>query len=68
MPLKRIDRGDRWKRDLCRHPEHNPPGMICLPPGTYEHECPGCGQKSQFTVSAPTLTSRPFARIADRAR
>lgn len=34
----------------CNHPEHNPPSMIVLPPGLYEHTCPRCGQKQTFTV------------------
>lgn len=34
----------------CRHPEHDPPEHIVLPPGFYEHECPACGRKIQFTV------------------
>ena len=33
----------------CNHPEHNPPNMIVLSPGVYEHTCPGCGQKTQWT-------------------
>lgn len=36
---------------LCRSPEHNPPKMIVLAPGTYEHTCPACGYKMIFTVS-----------------
>ena len=34
----------------CNHPEHNPPSLISLPPGTYEHICPGCGYKTVFVV------------------
>jgi hypothetical protein len=37
----------------CLHPEHNPPGMIVLPSGVYEHTCPGCGNKITFTVNNP---------------
>ena len=43
-----------WKKGPwvppCLHPEHNPPGSICLPPGVYEHECPGCHNKQVFRV------------------
>jgi hypothetical protein len=38
----------------CMHPEHNPPSMIVLSPGTYEHTCPGCGNTVIFTV--PLIT------------
>lgn len=34
----------------CRHPEHDPPSMIVLDPGTYEHTCPGCQKKTVFHV------------------
>lgn len=34
----------------CRNPEHNPPSMIVLPPGVYEHTCPGCGHVTRFVV------------------
>lgn len=41
----------------CHHPEHNPPGMIVLPSGTYEYTCPGCGFKTHFVVlPGPTMT------------
>ena len=35
----------------CQHPEHNPPGLVVLSPGMYEHTCPGCGDTITFTVS-----------------
>lgn len=68
MTLRRVDKDRSWARRACRHPEHNPPGMIVLPPGAYEHECPGCGAKTVFTVPHASLTSRPFAEIAGRPR
>lgn len=37
----------------CLHPEHNPPSMIVLEPGIYEHTCPGCGHRTTFTVMGP---------------
>lgn len=39
----------------CPHPEHNPPGMIVLEDGTYEHICPACGKRQVFVVRRPTL-------------
>lgn len=40
----------------CFHPEHNPPGMIVLEPGIYEHTCPGCGKRVEFIVGhGPSL-------------
>lgn len=39
----------------CRHPEHNPPSMIVLEPGVYEHICPACGNRIEFVVNRATL-------------
>jgi len=36
--------------NICRHPEHNPPSMIVLPPGTYQHECPKCHKTITFNI------------------
>ena len=58
MMIRRIDDDTNvWPRNLCRDPEHNPPGMICLPPGLYEHECPRCGAKVRFRVPEPPMLS-----------
>lgn len=46
MPIKRIAEESR----PCRHSEHNPPALIALKPGTYEHICPKCKGKSAFSV------------------
>jgi hypothetical protein len=50
--MRRIMKFD--EKAACRHPEHNPPTMIVLEPGLYEHECPSCGRKVQFTVPLRT--------------
>lgn len=36
---------DFTQEKQCHHPEHDPPGMIVLRPGVYEHVCPACGRK-----------------------
>jgi hypothetical protein len=46
--LRRI--GDLDETEPCRHPAHNPPTMIVLPPGKYEYTCPGCGHAVTFIV------------------
>lgn len=53
MPLKKLPES-RWVKsvDHCQHPEHNPPGMIVLEPGTYEYTCPSCGARQYFVVPA----------------
>jgi hypothetical protein len=51
MGLRRID--DKpivITKGLCTHKEHNPPTHVTLPPGTYEHDCPGCERRTIFTV------------------
>jgi len=42
----------------CAHVEHEPPKLIVLDPGTWEHECPGCGHKTIFTVEEALWTLR----------
>lgn len=49
----------RSSDQVCNHPEHNPPGLISLPPGIYEHTCPRCGRKQTFIV-------RPNAQLEFR--
>jgi hypothetical protein len=47
------DEPNIWKntpKDICYHPEHNPPSMRVYFPGIYEHICPGCGHRFVFTI------------------
>jgi hypothetical protein len=44
MSFKKISERNSWTNKQCRHPEHNPPGHICLDPGIYEWTCPSCGR------------------------
>ncbi|MFI5298206.1 MAG: hypothetical protein ACHREM_08925 [Polyangiales bacterium] len=43
----------------CQHSEHEPPNMIVLSPGTWEHTCPGCGAKVVFHVRGAYLKVEP---------
>lgn len=36
--------------NICHSPDHNPPTMIVLPPGVYEHECSACGKKQVVVI------------------
>ena len=37
----------------CRHPEHNPPNHLYIPPGKqYRHICPGCGKEMVIQSSS----------------
>jgi hypothetical protein len=57
MTIKKIEAPkDSWFR-RCRHPAHDPPNMIVLEPGTYEHECPSCHAKQIFQVREPPRLS-----------
>lgn len=53
MPLEKI----RDHKPPCLNPEHNPPGNIVLEPGDYEHTCPSCGKKTEFSVPLVTCSS-----------
>lgn len=49
----------KWDyKEPCRHPEHNPPGMIVLPPGLHTYQCPGCGEAHTFRVTTPMLCNK----------
>lgn len=37
MPLKKLSEPYRYPHS-CKDPEHNPPNMVVLDPGTYEME------------------------------
>lgn len=50
LPTKKID--DQVTTAACRHPDHDPPKLIVLEPGLYEHTCPGCGRKRNFRVTS----------------
>ena len=57
MTLRKIRNLPETERP-CSHPEHNPPGMIVLDPGVYEHTCPACGKRTEFVVPyGPSLSS-----------
>ena len=62
MTIRKLDdyESGPWGHTPCHNPEHNPPGMIVLPPGVYEHTCPGCGQITRFTVPP-----RPYCQGTD---
>ena len=58
MTLKKIGdlpKNSSYQKRYCIHPEHNPPSMIVLQPGVYEHTCPGCFEKIEFIVDGPHL-------------
>lgn len=39
------------KREQCKHPEHYPPSMVVLEPGSHDWECPGCGDVRRVVVA-----------------
>lgn len=43
-------------QQTCRHPEHEPPSMLYIPPGKgYRHVCPGCGKTVNLYGSNITM-------------
>ena len=68
MPTRKIN--DAWPgaasgtHPPCHDREHRPPNMQVFEPGTYEHECPSCRQRTVFTVNGFThgsVAERPKA-------
>ena len=58
MPFKKIANPPvPWHSRRCQHPEHDPPGMIVLPPGTHEWQCPKCHAKQFVTIREPPRCS-----------
>lgn len=38
----------------CKHPEHNPPMLLYVPPGQqFRHVCPGCGW--EYVIRSPRI-------------
>jgi hypothetical protein len=64
MPLRKIK--DFGPREICNHPGHNPPTMIVLSPGIYEHTCPACGKQQQFIVNRLSSLSVPSPSVRPR--
>jgi hypothetical protein len=60
MPLRKIADAPP---PPCTHPEHSPPSMIVLEPGTYEHTCPRCGARATFTVDRVTCVGGSMTTI-----
>ena len=61
--IRRLADAGQWLRP-CRHPEHDPPEMLCYPPGRYEHRCPSCGSTARFSVVRPVLACLLVLAIA----
>lgn len=56
MPIRKITNEDGiWTQAPCRDSDHNPPTMIVLEPGLYEHTCPSCKKKTHFRIEAIKL-------------
>ncbi len=54
MPFKPVDKSSpKWAEKRCTNPEHNPPTMIVLPPGSHVWVCPACGHEQ--TVYVPDV-------------
>jgi len=49
MPFISHETISEWKQ-ICTHPEHNPPGMITLPAGKHNYMCPGCGHTQNVII------------------
>lgn len=59
MGFKKLSEWPLWKtvqERICRHPEHQVPGMIMLACGVHVYTCPGCNKETIVTVPPrPTL-------------
>lgn len=62
MPIRRIEEEPGWlirQKPICRSECHDPPSMMYLPPGRYEHTCPACGEATEFFVEGAILSVYP---------
>lgn len=51
MPTYRVnDETARHYQIACKHFDHYPTEYMVFVPGTYEHICEGCGQRTVFVV------------------
>ena len=50
MPFLPSDEDEKWTQSKCTSPEHDPPRMIVLPPGTHKYQCPQCGQIQTIVI------------------
>jgi len=63
MPFKKIKDFKEWNDpNPCKSPNHNPPTMIVLQPGTYEWECPDCHFTQTVVVKANFSLKQPEYR------
>lgn len=51
LPTKKL----RDAEEACRHRQHEVPSMQVFSPGVWEHVCPGCGRRVEFTVGTVSL-------------
>jgi len=52
---------DLARHETCRDPDHDPAKNRLFADGVYEHECPACGWKQQFTVRHPVYRGAWFS-------
>jgi hypothetical protein len=59
MPIRKLpdDTLPFYAKPPCRHPDHDLPMHILLPPGSYEHSCSGRGNKFTFHVDGTYLSA-----------
>lgn len=50
MPFVKYEQPNNSHIKICNSPEHNPPGMIVLEPGTHTYECPNCGRLQTIII------------------
>jgi Zn finger protein HypA/HybF involved in hydrogenase expression len=55
MPTRRIGDCKEPNYFTCQDPDHNPPKMVALEPGEYEHKCPRCHKIYYFVVRGRDL-------------
>jgi hypothetical protein len=55
--------------ERCRHPQHEPPMHMVIPPGKqYRHICPGCGREVLLRPPHITWSCKPSAQVHDAAK
>ena len=57
---KIIDWSSLWMDRFCKDPGHNPPSMVVLTEGIWQHTCPKCRKVQHIVIPPKDLAMKQF--------